>query len=230
MKSIKRRAIVLLVFAAVASTVLMSASKKKPKQKIENLDWKGSSLGQDVPDWVVKSQDSSIAIQSLSAYKGQYCFVVQIENDDKDFAINYVKNLANGAAQVSTMLSTTVNAMAESKLASASVKTSGGVSAAATSQAVSEVKDAMSNASFQNFRQAADFWLQVNNKSTKKRYFVAYSLWIVPQKDLNEQMARNYQNIIDNNKAISAAERQMYIDIIADIRTRGIATDEPLDY
>jgi hypothetical protein len=225
MKRVKGKTVALAVFAVTTAIFLMSAAPKKAKQKIENLDWKGSSLGQAIPEWVLKSADNNIAIQSLAAFKDQYCFVVQIENDDKDFAINYVKNLANGASQVSTMLSTTVNAMAESKMSSASSQ-----GAASTGQNIAEVRDAMTNASFKNFRMVGDFWLQVNNKSTKKRYFTAYSLWIVPQKDLNNQMAANYQNIIDNNKALSEAERKIYLDIIVDIRARGIAMDQPLEY
>jgi hypothetical protein len=35
-------------------------------------------------------------------------------------------------------------------------------------------------------------------------------------------MAANYQNIIDNNKAMSQAERSIYTDIIKDIRARGV--------
>jgi hypothetical protein len=215
MKSMKRKAaVVFLVILAVTMTV----SARKPK--LQKLDWKGAVLGQDIPEWVNKSVDSSLAIQSLPEYKDQYCFVVTIENENKDFAINWVKNLANGSAQVSTMIATTVNAMAEASVS--------GNKTQEVDMHFTDVRDAMSNASFKNLRQVADFWIYINNKSTKKQYYAAYSLWIVPVKDLNDQIAANFQNIIDNNTAMSAAERQIYLDIITDIRTRGIATNVAL--
>ncbi|MDR2768267.1 MAG: hypothetical protein LBB82_08090 [Treponema sp.] len=217
MKSTKRK-VFAVCLVVLAMTMLIAA--KKPKQKVQMLDWKGAALGQEVPEWVNKSVESSLAIQSLPEYKDQYCFVVTIENDNKDFAINWVKNLANGSSQVSTMLATTVNSMAEASVS--------GKKGQDVDMHFTDVRDAMSNASFKNLRQVADFWIYINNKSTKKQYYAAYSLWIVPVKDLNDQIAANFQNIIDNNKAMSEAERQIYLDIITDIRTRGIATNVAL--
>ncbi|MDR1389849.1 MAG: hypothetical protein LBJ31_07715 [Treponema sp.] len=214
MKSVTRR---LLAVCLVILAVTMLISAKKPKQPTQMLDWKGAALGVTVPEWVIKSEDSNIAIQTLPEYSDFYCFVVRVENDSKDFAIDWTKNLANGSAQVSTMLATTVNAMSESAVA--------GKKGQDTDAHFSDVRDAMSNSSFQNLRQVADFWVYQRNKKTKAQYYVAYSLWIVPFKSLNDQIAANIQNIIDNNKAMSEAERTIYLDIIKDIRTRGVATN-----
>jgi hypothetical protein len=89
-------------------------------------------------------------------------------------------------------------------------------------QNTNQLRDAMSNASFKGLRKTSDFWTLSRNKASKREYYTAYSLWTIGQKDLNEQMAANYQNIIDNNKAMSQAERSIYTDIIKDIRARGV--------
>jgi len=49
-----------------------------------------------------------------------------------------------------------------------------------------------------------------------------YALFIVDKKILNDQVARNLQNVADNNKAISDAERAIYADLIANIRAHGL--------
>jgi uncharacterized protein YjgD (DUF1641 family) len=49
----------------------------------------------------------------------------------------------------------------------------------------------------------------------------------IDRKRLDEQIAANIQNILDNNKAMSTAEKSIYLDIITDIRTRGIASIQP---
>jgi hypothetical protein len=82
--------------------------------------------------------------------------------------------------------------------------------------------DSMSNASFKGFRKAGDFWALMRNRDTKDEYYAAYSLWVIPDDELNQQLAAQYQNIIDNNKTMSEAEREIYRELIRDVRQRGI--------
>ena len=225
MKEVKKIFLVLFALAATAMMFVGCASKKgadvpsQPKQKTELLDWKGAALGQTVPEWVIAANESNIRIQQLSDFKDHYCFVVNYEGPNKDFATNWVKNTANGAAQISTMLATTVNSQAEAAMA-------GKEKDAETTAHIEEVRNAMSNASFKNARNVADFWILSKNDATQEQYYTAFCLWIVPIRDLNDQMAANFQNIIDNNKALSAAERSIYLDIITDIRARGLALSQ----
>ncbi|GHV20176.1 hypothetical protein FACS189494_03410 [Spirochaetia bacterium] len=220
MKTIKKN--VFFVFASVFAAALIAACSSAPKapvQKTELLDWKGAGLNQPIPDWVVSANDSNIAVSKLPDYKDQYCFAVNYETEgseqkDRDFAIEWVRNLANGASQVSTMIATTVNQTAEAKV--------GGSKDQGTTNTMATIRDAMSNASFKGFRQVGDFWVLNRNKATKRQYYSAFSLWVVNTKELDQQMAAQLQNIIDNNEAMSAAERSIYNDIITNLRDRGL--------
>jgi hypothetical protein len=210
-----------LVIAAAAATAGCAGSggipkaPAQPKQQTELLDWKNAALGTPVPEWVMASAESDLRIQKLSEYKDQYCFVVTREDVNKDRATQWVENTANGAAEVSRILSTTVNNLAEAQ----EVMKDGDER---VKQNTSQLRDAMSNASFKGFRRASDFWTLSRNKASKREYYTGYSLWIIGQKDLNEQTAAFIQNHIDNNKAMSQAERSIYLDIIKDIRARGV--------
>jgi hypothetical protein len=211
----------LAAFCAAAVTLAGCGSTPKaparPKQQTELLDWKGAAYGTSVPEWVVQAQESDLHIQSLAEYKNHACFVVSREEPtNKDFAITWVGNSANGSAEVARIISNTVNTTAEAQISAKSGSDD------AAKRIANEMRDAMSNASFKGFRRAADFWALMRNKATKNEYYTAYSLWVIPNEELNQQLAANYQNIIDNNKAMSEAEREIYREIIRDIRQRGI--------
>jgi hypothetical protein len=206
----------LVVIAAIV-TAGCSSTPKAPKQKTELLDWKGAGLGASVPQWVIQSQESDIHIQNLDEFKDQYCFVVSLDNlenkDSRDMIIAWVSNAANGAVEVARMVSTTVSAGAQSE---AAIKNGD----ANVKRRAEEFAKAMSNANFRGLRRAGDFWVLNRNKATKNEYYTAYALWIIPEESLNNQVAALWQNFMDNNAAMSAAERQIYGDIIANLRNR----------
>jgi hypothetical protein len=161
----------------------------------------------------MQASESNVHIQSLDEFKDQYCFVVTREDANKDIAVAWVQNAANGATEVARMVSTTVNDTAEAqegiKSGDAKVK-----------QNVQQIRDSMSNASFQGLRRVGDFWVLSRNKATKNEYYTAYSLWIAPEQTTNDLIAATIQNAIDKNVAMSAAEREIYGDIIANLRSR----------
>jgi hypothetical protein len=209
-------ALAAMALAGCAGVQRTPAAPARPKQQTELLDWKGAAFGTPVPEWVMASQESDLHIQELEEFKNQTCFVVSREEpSDKDFAVTWVGNAANGASEVARIISTTVNNTAEAQI-------SAKAGSDAAKRISNEMRDAMSNASFKGFRKAGDFWALMRNKATKNEYYAAYSLWVIPNEELNQQLAANYQNIIDNNQAMSEAEREIYRDIINDIRRRGI--------
>jgi hypothetical protein len=220
MKIFIKRTAALFMTAAVVMAAAITAgcgsTPKAPKQKTDALDWKGAALGAQIPEWVMLSLESNVHIQCLDEFKDQYCFVVSRENPIKDQAVTWVQDAANGASEVARMVSTTVNDTAEAqegiKSGDAQVK-----------QNVQQIRDSMSNANFRGLRRAGDFWTLSRNKATKNEYYTAYSLWIIPEQDLNDQIGALWQNFIDNNTAMSEAERQIYGDIITNIRTRLLA-------
>jgi hypothetical protein len=188
---------------------------KTPTQKTELLDWKNAGLGVAVPEWVMAQAQNDVQIQKLADFKGQFCFVVYREDENQDMATQWANNSANGAAEVARIISTTATNKA---LAQEGMKSGD----EARHQATEEIREAMSNCSFKGLRRASDFWVLNKNAATGREYYTAYSLWTIAEKELNEQLAAQYANIIGNNKAMSEAERSIYLDLITSIRERGL--------
>ena len=211
-------ALVLFVIALGISGCASSASAvpkapEKPTQKTELLDWKNAGLGAAVPEWVMAQTENDVRIQKLADFKGQFCFVVAREDDNKDMATQWANNSANGAAEVSRIIAVTATNKA---LTEEGMKSGDENRHAATE----ELREAMSNCSFKGLRRASDFWILNRNAATQREYYTAYSLWTIDEKELNEQLTAQYANIVGNNKAMSEAERTIYLDLINGIRQR----------
>jgi hypothetical protein len=195
-----------------------------PVQKSVALDWKGASLGAAVPDWVEKALQSNARIQTLPEYSGYYCFAISRDDPtSKDFATAWVDNAANGAQEVGRIVSTTVNARAETELTGstgqAATEETPAV-AAGTSAKLAEYREAMNNAAYTGLRKEADFWVQTKNNETGQTYYTAYALWIIDQTNLDTQVAANLQQMMDRNAVMSDAEKAIYADIIGELRTK----------
>jgi hypothetical protein len=218
MKSIKTKKLVLTALIAAVIVLAGCASKpkapEKPKQLTEALDWKGAALGTQIPEWVIQAQNNVFVIESLSEFKDSYCFVVDAPNESSlDYAVAWVSNTANGAARVGTAISTSVNGGAEA--AFGAERTEG------VNSMLDDFNHSMIDASFAGLRKAGDFWMLNRNTATKREYYTGYGLWVIDKKRLDDQIVLNMQNLAENNKALSAAERTTYADIINDIRSRG---------
>jgi hypothetical protein len=161
---------------------------------------------------MVYIEGGNYAVEAMAEYKNDHCFVVYYVDNSRDFAINWVAN-ADGPAQVAQAVSTTVAANAVDK---SSGERGGEVSAAFRAAA-----ESMSNASFTGMRRASDWWQIVRNKTTKVQEAQAFALYTIDKKRLDEQIALHLANIVENNQALSAAEREIYRELIADIRANG---------
>ena len=213
-KQTNRRIILpaLAVFCA-AVLVLLAGCGSAPKQKSDVLDDKGAALGISTPDWVTAYvSDGNHAVEQLSQYKNEHCFVVEANDQNRDFAVAWVTN-ANGPAEVARMVSATVLADAKSR--------SAGVGGEGVQAALEGAAHSMSEASYSGLRKMADWWMIVRNKETQVTEARAFALWSVDKKNMDEQIAFNLQNILDNNKALSQAARSIYLDLIKDIRANG---------
>ncbi|MDR0554616.1 MAG: hypothetical protein LBG76_07450 [Treponema sp.] len=206
----------LLVCAALAAAAVLAGcgtTPKAPKQKTEALDWKGAALGAPIPQWVMSSMESDVHVQSLDEFKDHYCFVVSLEDPNKEMAVAWVKNASNGAAEVARMVSTTVN---DAATAQEAIKSGD----EAVKRRAEGFRDSISNNNFRGLRQVGDFWVLARNRATKNEYYAGYALYIIPEQDLNDQIGALWQNFIDNNNAMSEAEREIYVDLINNIRSR----------
>jgi len=208
MKLLQRSMILLAVIV-----VLASCSSTDVKNKTEVLDHKGASFGINEPAWLTAYiQGSNQSVEALPEYKNQTCFVVSFIDADRDFAIGMAES-ASGSSLIAQMIAETVSADAERRRA--------GVQGEGTSAAWTQASESMSNASYTGFRKSADWWRITRNKSTKVQEAHAFVLYTIESRILSDQIARNLTNIMENNKALSAAEREIYRDLIAHIRSGG---------
>jgi hypothetical protein len=219
MKSVKQMVVVLLAVVAVimgvsgcASTLARKAANVKPEQKTEVLDDKGAAFGIQTPQWLAEYiGGGNTAVQKL--YKDKYCFVIEYNDVERDFAVAWVSG-AEGPQAVSQKVSTSVVSQMESKQL--------GEKGSDVEAAFDNAGKALSNASFSGLSKDADWWQTVRNKDTQSIETRAFALFLIDRKELDRQIAANIQNIVDNNKTMSAAERAIYAALIADIAGVGL--------
>jgi hypothetical protein len=207
-----------LLGIAVLSMVLSCASGGRgpsPSQKTELLDDKGAALGISTPEWVFTYQTGgNIAVEAMPEYKDYYCFVIYATSPDKQFLLAWVNNL-NGPMAIAQVISSVVSQDVAGK--------AGYIEGAEQERIVRTNAEMMGNASYTGARKVADWWLLSRNQATKAEEYQAFALYIFDRKLLNDQIARNLQNIANNNAAMSEAEQAIYADQINEIRTNGFS-------
>ena len=222
MKSVKQ--MMMLLLAAVAAIVVFAScgstpktavevvANVKPEQKTEVLDDKGAAFGIQTPQWLVEYvSGGNTAVQKL--YKDKYCFVIEYNDAERDFALAWVGG-AEGPRAVSQKVSTSVLSQMESKQQ--------GEKGSDVEAAFDNAAKALSDASFSGLTKDADWWQTVRNKDSQSVETRAFALFLIDKKELDRQIAANIQNIVDNNTAMSAAERAIYAALIADITGAGL--------
>lgn len=222
MKTMRKNVWVLLALTVLASimsacsstqsqmdvTAASIAASVKPKEKTEVLDDKGAAFHVNTPAWVTAyiADGGNTGVQKLTAYKNQYCFVVDYADKNKDFAVTWVTN-TSGPVAVAQKISTSVISNAKTALSG-----EGGAGIERNLEAAAEV---MSNASFVGVTKNGDWWQTVRNTETGDVETRAFALYVVDKASLDKQVAANLQNIVDNNKEMSASERKIYGELIA---------------
>ena len=198
--------------SGAASRSKQAAETGKATNRPEVIDDKGAAFGIKPPEWLTAYiMGGNVSVEALAAYKNSNCFVVSNIDPVRDMAVEGVNN-ANGPAEIAGMIAMAVNSQASNKLS--------GDRGAEVEGHLEQVQSAMSNASIRNARKDSDWW-QIIRYPDGREEARAFALWVVDRKDLANQNAANIQNIIDNNKAMSAAERAIYADLIQDIRGNG---------
>jgi hypothetical protein len=219
---VNKKMIGLLVAGVVAAGALTgcasnkaarAAENVKAVQKVEVLDDKGAAFGISTPEWVASYIiGGDVAVEKLTAYKGKYAFVVEFADETKDYALAWVQN-ASGPQQIAAKVSTTVASSASNALA--------GEQGSGVESNLKAATEQMSNASFNGAVREADWWQQVHNLTTEATEYRAWALWTIDQKTLDNQVAANLQRMVDQNTAMSAAEKAIYADLINQVRNIG---------
>jgi hypothetical protein len=202
-------------FLVMAVLCGIAACTSGPKQRTDLLDEKGAALGVPTPEWLtVYLAGGNLAVEAMSIYKGSYCFVVSNTSTDKQFLLAWVNTL-NGPMEIAQVISTTVSQDTAGRAEN--------IEGEERERIIRTNAEMMSNASYTGARKVADWWILTRNRSTEAEEYQAFALYTFERNPLNDQIARNLQNIVDNNAAMSAAERAIYTDMINDIRSNGFS-------
>ncbi|MDR1149994.1 MAG: YgdI/YgdR family lipoprotein [Spirochaetaceae bacterium] len=222
MKFVKKLLFISVTAAALALIAGCASGPKAPAEIAANVtptqrtivvDDKGASFGIPTPEWVVAFvQSGNLGVEKLPLYKDKYCFVVEAIEPSRDYAIAWVQN-ASGPQHIAAKVSTTVASSASNALS--------GEKGGDVESHLNTATEQLSNASFNGATKDDDWWQIVKNNDTGVEECRAFALWVINKKQLDEQVAANLQRIVDNNTAMSAAERAIYADLINQIRSVG---------
>ncbi|GHV60658.1 hypothetical protein AGMMS49587_02710 [Spirochaetia bacterium] len=208
MKVIERRKGFLLCAAAIVLSMFAGCASGP-----EILDDKGA-MSVATPKWIdAYLSGGNLAVEKLDEYKDNYCFVISDEGRDKDFIVAWTSNV-DGPREIASLIATSVQDNAQAKIS--------GSNGDEIERGLTVTTEILSNASYTGVRKVADWWRFIRTRSTREERYQAYVLYIGAKKSINDQIVRNIQNIIDNNKAMSEAEQAIYADIMDDIRRNGL--------
>jgi hypothetical protein len=236
MKSLTKTMMVLL--AAVAAVTMLGSCATGKGKKMETLstfailDHKGAATGNNnLPEWVdaYLNNGTDTAVEKLAQFTGSYCFIGANDSTSKNFAQTWAESVA-GPTLIAAAISTRVENLIASEQEGAET-TDARTDEAAMGRMVNAVQNTVQSATFSGARKAGDWWIQIRTYDPDDRSIVrseeyrAYALYTIEKKSLDRQVSAKLQNIIDNDKQMSADERAIYSGLIARIMEKGLDLD-----
>ncbi|MDR3312630.1 MAG: hypothetical protein LBS64_05810 [Spirochaetaceae bacterium] len=229
-----------LFFAAIIAAIVLAgcASKGKNMETLATyaiLDHKGAATGTNqLPEWVTVYLDSGgmdTAVEKLSQFKGMYCFIGTAESTNKKFAQTWAANVDGPtliAATISTRVENIINSNENGEDVSDAQRDE-----ASMNRIINAVRNTVQSATFNGARNVGDWWIQIrtydpdDHSVVRGEEYRAYALYTIDSKSLDQQMIAKLQNIIANDKAMSADERATYNRLINRIQERGLGVEPP---
>jgi hypothetical protein len=227
---------VLSGFAAVVTAALFCAAcASAPKgtgegsgappprqaQTIQRLivDYKGASIGADIPDWVEAAVNNDYdSISRLSRFRGKVPVINYGSGQDLDMLRSWVNNFSI-QAQVSRQISNYVEANFGGEQL-------GSKDTPANRQFIKEVVATFSSVTINGLSQDLDYWILLrtidHSKGTETEqynYFVVYS---IGEDDLNYQIAQAMGRIT----AANAEQEELKVDVEAAMKQAALRSIE----
>jgi hypothetical protein len=227
-----------LFFAAIIAAIVLAgcATKGKNMEPLATyaiLDHKGAATGSNrLPEWLTVYLDAGgmdTAVEELPQFQGNYCFIGTAESTNKKFAQTWAANVSGPtliAAIISTRVENVINSGDNGKEVSDAQKDE-----ATMNRVITSVQNTVQSATFSGARKEGDWWIQIrtydpdNHSVVRSEEYRAYALYTIESKSLDQQVVLKLQNIIANDKAMSADERATYTRLINRILERGLGLE-----
>ncbi|AFG38766.1 hypothetical protein [Spirochaeta africana] len=196
----KKIALVLMVAAVAMGCRTAPAPEPEPERRVpadettarfEILQHKGSVLGVDTPEWVIRSLEGSAALEAMPEYEGQYVIVAEQTGGNLTAVQRWVTNF-NANAEFSQRVSTRVEQYFTGALA-------GDLDDVAAY--LEEVVTSISEAQFSGRSTAGDWWIHIRwfdeQGNIDREEYRAIVLMTIDRDVLDEQIA----NAVDDARA-----------------------------
>jgi hypothetical protein len=236
MQSLKKTMMVLLAMGAAITALGNCATGKGRKMETLStytiLDHKGAATGDNrLPEWVdvYLANGADTALEKLSQFRGSYCFVGANDSANKNFAQTWAESVS-GPTLIAASISTRVENLINSEQEGEDI-TDAQTDDAVMNRMINAVQNTVQSATFSGARKVGDWWIQIRTYDPDDRSIVrsedyrAYALYTIEKKSLDRQVSAKLQNIMDNDKQMSAEERAIYPGLITRIMEKGLDLD-----
>jgi hypothetical protein len=221
-----------LVISAVVVAALGCASGGKKLETLDTyaiLDHKGAATGTNrIPEWLTVYLEAGLdtSVEKLSAFRGNYCFIGAADSTNKKFAQTWAADV-DAPTLIAAKISTRVENLIESERDGEDI-TDAQTDEALMSRVINGVQITVQSATFSGARKEGDWWIQIrtydpdDHNIVRSEEYRAYAIYTIDKKSLDQQVVLKLQNIIANDKAMSADERATYTRLINRILERGL--------
>jgi hypothetical protein len=193
------------------------------------LDHKGAATGtNNIPAWLDTYLETGLdtSVEKLSQFRGSYCFIGMAESTNKKFAQTWAANV-NGPTLIAATISTRVENLINSREQGEEI-VDPQMNEASMNRIINAVQNTVQSATFSGARKEGDWWIQIriydpdDHAIVRSEEYRAYALYTIDKKSLDQQVVLKLQNIVANDKAMSADERATYTRLINRILERGL--------
>lgn len=162
--------------AETKNTIKVPAQAKKSHVEREMIDWKGASIGQPVPDWVVSAADNDYTtLSAMSQFKDKQIFFAESQGKNLDVLKSWVQNF-----QVQSEFAKSISNYVVSKFGG---ELSGDKNTEDAQSYLTEVSASFSKQKITGLRKFQDYWILTryidNDAGTHEdtyQYFVVYTI------------------------------------------------------
>ncbi|GHV47018.1 hypothetical protein AGMMS49546_36110 [Spirochaetia bacterium] len=186
------------------------------------LDHAGRDLGvTEKPRWVQvwATSRNVINLEAEREYRDSYCFVAEDSGSNLK-AVQAWLNTVQINDIIGARISTRVGSTAEANVSTADN--------AEYSNFLNNVMTVTRDATYTNVIKTSDYWIKwriydPDDVTKSKDEYTAYVLYTIAKKDLNTQVANQFQQILNN--ANTKEERQMWTGLIQAVLERGLGVE-----
>jgi len=204
--------VVIVAFVVSCGSTSKKVSPKVAKQEIVIIEHKGTLLGADMPQWVMKALESTDAVEKMPEYAGKYAFIADERGQDLSGLQTWANNFT-----IQPMVATRIDNAVEAAFRggqAGDVKKVG--------EYFQRYVETKTSVNFTGLVKEGDWWVRTRENSGEYyRYIVLYT---VDKKILDKQIEEYMNQKFGSGSGSSVtrdAEELENIEVVKDIVRKG---------